>query len=79
MPARLVKTNSAGMSGCAQAVPIGPGGVSGNITLASLVLPWTFLSGYLDTAIAQTISSNARINVNSVCSSVGIKELPEKS
>lgn len=70
---RIVKTNLNGISGCAEAVPVGPGGTSYNISLTSLTVPWS-VSNKIDTAAALTISNNTTVSVNSVCSNVGISE-----
>jgi hypothetical protein len=73
---RIVKTDSNGMSGCAQSVPIGPGGASGNISLPSLQLQWTSVNN-ADTVSALTISSSINISTSTICSTVDIEELTE--
>jgi hypothetical protein len=70
---RIVKTNPEGISGCAEAVPIGGGGVSNDLTLGSVPSDWS-LTSVASAVPAPSVNNGIYGEVKVICSNVGMND-----
>jgi hypothetical protein len=73
---RIVKTNSDGISGCAEAVPLGGGGVSNDLTLGLVASNLSSTSGAYAVP-APSINNGIYSDVSVICSNVGMDDQPK--
>jgi hypothetical protein len=70
---RIVKTDSDGISGCAEAAPLGGGGISSDLALGSITSNWTVISG-ANAGPAPAMTNGIYCEENVICSNVGMQD-----